>query len=136
MQVAEPPPKSRVITAGFPSQAALGLVVARVALGVTAIARPALVARPWIGDEARQPGGAVLGRALAGRDVALGIGLARSWHKRRPFQGWVEAGTLAGLVDKLTTLGAFARLPRRGRWLVLASAGCAAVAGGLVARAL
>jgi hypothetical protein len=101
---------------------------------VTAVAAPKLVARPWIGAEAGGLGAAVLGRALGGRDIALGLGLLLAARRDRPLRGWAEAGALADLVDAATTAWAFGRLPERGRLLVLASAATAGVTGALAAR--
>ncbi|MDQ3601126.1 MAG: hypothetical protein M3408_07735, partial [Actinomycetota bacterium] len=49
------------------------LAAGRVALGVVAVLRPELPARPWVGTtEAGGAAGRVLGRALGGRDISLG----------------------------------------------------------------
>jgi hypothetical protein len=105
------------------------LAAARVAVGLTAVAAPKLVARPWIGTEAGGLGAAVLGRALGGRDIALGLGLLMAARRDRPLRGWTEAGALADLVDAATTVWAFGRLPERGRLVVLASTVTAGIAG-------
>jgi hypothetical protein len=54
-------------------QAAMALAVGRTAMGVTALAAPSLIWRPWVGDTRGVPA-RVLGRALGGRDLALGLG--------------------------------------------------------------
>jgi len=107
-----------------------------VALGGVAVVAPDLVARPWIGTDADRDGAKVLGRALGGRDLALGIGPVLASRRGGPVRGWVEAAALADLVDVAATLAVFSRLPRRGRWLVLASAAGAALAGSVAARFL
>ncbi len=93
----------------------------RVGIGVTAIAAPTPMSRPWIGGPAGDPASRVLSRAMGGRDLALGIGalraLAASDEEARP---WVALGGMADLVDALATAVAFAHLPRRGRWGILA----------------
>ena len=112
---------------------ATALALARTALGVAALASPALIARPWVGT-ASGPAARVLGRALGGRDVALGLG-ALAALRRVPPGGmgaavtWVGAGALADSLDVLATAVSWDELPRAGRWLVAASAGGAAVAG-------
>lgn len=115
---------------------ALWVAAARIGLGLVAAVAPTVVARPWIGDDAHRPGAMVLGRALGGRDLALGLGPLLAARRGAPLRGWVEAAALADLVDTGATLVAFRRLPRRGRWLVLASAGAAAAAGAVAARSL
>ena len=53
---------------------AVAVAVGRVGLGVVALTRPAVVARPWVGPTGESQAGRVLGRALGGRDLALGLG--------------------------------------------------------------
>jgi hypothetical protein len=112
----------------WPRNVAVAVAAGRVALGAVALVSPAVVARPWVGDDAG-PSRAVLGRALGGRDVALGLGLLSAANHDRDLRGWVEASALADSADVAATLLAFDRLPRRGRLAVLAAAGGAAVAG-------
>src|SRR5207302_1200039 len=47
------------------------VAVGRVALGLTALAWPAVPARPWVGASADDLAAKVFGRALGARDVAL-----------------------------------------------------------------
>ena len=120
---------------------AAGLATARTAIGVVALAEPALVGRPWVGAAAEGTPGRVLARALGGRDLAHGQGahaaVQHSPLASRPVAGvWVGMGALADSVDLLATLTAWDRLPPVTRWLVAASAGGAAVAGTVVAWAL
>jgi hypothetical protein len=125
-----------LLPAGPARRLALGVAAARIGLGVVAAVAPTVVARPWIGEEAHGPGAKVLGRALGGRDLALGLGPVLAARRDAPIRGWVEAAALADGVDTVATLVAFRRLPRRGRWLVLATAGGAAAAGVLAAQSL
>jgi hypothetical protein len=53
---------------------ATAVAVSRVGVGVVAFAAPALVSRSWVGGAGGGPSGRVLGRALGGRDLALGLG--------------------------------------------------------------
>lgn len=115
---------------------ALGVAAARIGLGAVAVVAPKVVARPWIGAEADGPGATVLGRALGGRDLALGFGPVLAERHRRPLRGWVEAAALSDLVDTAATLAAFRHLPKKGRWLVLATSGGAAAAGSLASFSL
>lgn len=102
------------------------------ALGVVALTFPEAPGKPWVGSAAGSTGGHVLARALGGRDLVLGLGALTSREPAR----WALAGAGADALDAAITLGSFPRLPRWGRWLVLGSAGGAAIAGGLAARYL
>ncbi len=115
---------------------ALALAAGRVGVGGVAVLAPRVMAKPWIGERGNDPLAAVLARALGGRDLALGLGVLMASRRRQSLRGWVEAGALADLVDAAVTLVAFGRLPNRGRVLVLAAAGGAAVVGTVAARAL
>ncbi|HJZ25265.1 MAG TPA: hypothetical protein VJ370_03220, partial [Streptosporangiaceae bacterium] len=53
---------------------ATAVAAGRVALGVTALAWPAVPARPWVGPAADGVAARVFGRALGARDLALGLG--------------------------------------------------------------
>ena len=115
----------------------LGLLVAgaRAVLGVVALAAPGVVARPWIGEDPTGLATAVLGRALGGRDLALGLGALAARRDRAGLRRWVLAGALADAGDVATTVATFPRLAPRGRAVVLASAG-SALAAGIAAAAL
>lgn len=110
------------MTAWSIRRAGLALGALRAGLGVVAMARPRLVARPWLGaGPAGGLGTAVLGTALGGRDLALGLGalLARD---SAGLAAWSAAGALADGMDVATTLAHWSDLPRRGRLAVLAAA--------------
>jgi hypothetical protein len=109
---------------------------------VVALAAPTLVTRPWLGPD-RGPAARVLGRALGGRDLVLGLGALAALQQ--PQAGprpaghpgiWIGAGALSDAMDVLATLAAWDELPPVGRWLVAMSAGGAAVAGAAVAVSL
>ncbi len=106
----------------------------RVGIGVSAIVAPALMARPWIGDGAGDPGSRLLARTMGGRDLALGVGTLRALRisdgEARP---WVALGGMADGVDALATVLAFGTLPHRGRWGILAVTVGAAVVSTRVA---
>ncbi len=106
----------------------------RVAIGATAIAAPAVVARPWIGDAAGSVTARLLARTMGGRDLAIGVGtlraLGRSDSEARP---WVALGGTADAVDALATVVAFGSLPSRTRWSILAVTVGAAVVSTRVA---
>ena len=139
----------RTVVQNAPVTAATVVAAGRVALGVAALAWPAVPARPWVGASADDLAARVLGRALGARDLALGLGaLGALVARRRPgpaapvalappagavsvgsAAAWVAAGALSDALDAAVTMAAWPELPRRTRWLVAASAGGAALAG-------
>ena len=120
------------MTSDWMRRGATALALARTALGVAALASPELIARPWVGL-GNGPASRVLGRALGGRDLALGLGALAALRLPPGTAGgagaWVGAGALADSLDVLATATAWAKLPPAGRWLVVMSAGGAAAAG-------
>ena len=119
---------------------AAAVAAGRVALGLTALTRPEIPARPWIGPAAADPGARLLARALGARDIALGAGALISLAARdddgQAARAWVAMGALADALDASITAAAWGGLPRGGRGLVAAAAGGAAVAGAAAAIAL
>jgi hypothetical protein len=113
------------------------LALGRIVIGMTAVVAPTLVARPWIGDASASTTSRLLARTMGGRDLALGIGAMRaitlSDQEARP---WLALGGTADAVDALATVVAFAGLPRRTRWGILAMTAGAAVVSVRVAEAL
>ncbi len=109
----------------------------RVGIGVTALAAPTLMARPWIGAPAGDTASRLLARTMGGRDLALGLGaaraLARTDGEARP---WVALGGMADAVDALASLVVFRSLPRITRWGILASTVGAALVSARVAVSL
>ena len=113
---------------------AVAVAVGRVGLGVVALTRPSVVARPWVGPTGDSQAGRVLGRALGGRDLALGLGTLAALQRSagpgtdQPVMSWVGLSGLADGFDLLITVGSWRTLPARERWLIaLASGGAAAV---------
>jgi hypothetical protein len=110
-------------------QIAEAIAVGRIAIGIVALVAPTVPLRPWVGrDFAWQPRAKLLARSLGARDLALGIGVMVALRHKAPVRGWVEGAGLADAGDTLATLLAFGKLPKSGRWLVLASAAGAAAA--------
>ena len=105
----------------------------RVALGLTALAWPSVPARPWVGGAADDLAARVFGRALGARDLALGLGALAALQRPAAEPGsasaWVAAGALSDALDVVASLASWRELPRVGRWLVVASAGGAALVG-------
>jgi hypothetical protein len=114
-------------------QGARAVAAGRVVLGLTALGWPSVPARPWVGAAADGLGARVFGRALGARDLALGLGalaaLQGSAADPGPASAWVAAGALSDALDVAASLASWRELPRVGRWLVVASAGGAALAG-------
>jgi hypothetical protein len=112
---------------------AIAVAAGRVLIGVTVLAWPSVPARPWVGASADDLAVRVLGRALGGRDVALGLGaltaLARPAAQPGSASAWVAAGALSDALDVAASLSSWRELPRITRWLVVASAGGAALTG-------
>jgi hypothetical protein len=123
---------------------ATAVAAARVALGVLALARPGVPSRPWVGVGAGAEEGTaglavrVLGRALGGRDLGLGLGAlaAITQEDGESSSMWVAAGALCDGLDVAATLASWRELPRVTRWLVLSSAAGASLAGAAGAVAL
>jgi hypothetical protein len=117
---------------------------ARVAIGVLALARPGVPSRPWVGVGAGAEEGTaglaarVLGRALGGRDLSLGLGAlaALTQEDGESSSAWVAAGALCDALDVAATLASWRELPRVTRWFVLTSAGGASLVGAAGAVAL
>jgi hypothetical protein len=110
---------------------ARAVAAGRVALGLTALAWPSVPARPWVGATSGDLTARVFGRALGARDLALGLGALAALQSRDRGSGatWVAAGALSDALDVVASLAAWRDLPRLTRWLVVASAGGAALAG-------
>jgi hypothetical protein len=112
---------------------ALAVAAGRVALGVAALAWPSVPARPWVGAAADDLAARVFGRALGARDLALGLGALAALQRPAADPGsaaaWVAAGALSDALDVAASLASWRELPRGSRWLVVASAGGAALVG-------
>jgi hypothetical protein len=143
---------------------ATAVAASRVGLGLVAFAAPEVVARSWVGAGGGPSGrvtAQVMGRALGGRDLVLGLGAlaalrlpstgipSSSWaaalstgaQKPDPAAGrvagaWVGLAALADGLDLVTTALSWRQLPSPQRWLVTLSAGGAAVVGAAAATSL
>ncbi|MDQ2879784.1 MAG: hypothetical protein M3Y48_00575 [Actinomycetota bacterium] len=110
------------------------LATGRVAIGVVALVRPALMARTWVGAAgAAGPAAVVLGRAAGGRDIALGAGalLASLRGNGRGLLGWTVAGSFCDAVDVATTVASWRELPRLQRVAVIGAASSGVALGAL-----
>src|ERR1700731_3459790 len=109
---------------------AMAVAAGRVALGVTALAWPAVPARPWVGAAADDLAARVFARALGARDLALGLGALTALQAQDASASlWVAAGALSAALDGAASLAWWRALRRVGRWLVVGSAAGAALPG-------
>jgi hypothetical protein len=116
--------------------AAIALARGRIGIGLVALAAPKLAARTMFGPSGSDARTAAFARMLAGRDLALGLGLEVAIDRGAPVRGWLEAGALADGVDLVASLlGKDALTPasRAGTALV---AGAAALTGIALSRRL
>ncbi|MHA6803555.1 hypothetical protein [Salinifilum ghardaiensis] len=112
--------------------AAAALSAGRVALGCTALVRPELPAAVWVGrSSAATAPVQVLGRALGGRDLALGIGTLHALRRDGTSEAavWLAASAVADVADVAATAAGGPGLPRWGRWAVTGLAGGAVLTG-------
>lgn len=116
------------------------MAATRVAIGLTAVARPGQLAGNWLGKEngsARLPSVQILGRASGGRDLTLGLGalsaLTGPGTKAVP---WLAAGGVVDAVDGMATVLMWRRLPPVGRWVFAAAAGGTAVISAMICAGL
>lgn len=115
---------------------AQAIAATRIGLGLAALLAPRAAIRVWAGsprrgDESRTD---LLARSLAGRDIALGLGLILAIRHDEAARGWVEAGALADAVDALGSAVSFGTLPRLSRVAVLAASAGTCGLGGYLAR--
>jgi hypothetical protein len=112
---------------------AVAVAAGRVAIGLTALGWPSVVARPWVGAAADDLAARVFGRALGARDAALGLGALAALQHPAAEPGsacaWVAAGALSDALDVAASVASWRELPRVTRWLVVATAGGAALTG-------
>ena len=88
----------------FDRQGVQQFAIGRMAFGVAGLLTPRIFGRVWIGSDARSSRVALITRAFAIRDFALGLGTYLAVQKKAPVRGWIEAGLLCDAGDVLTTL--------------------------------
>jgi hypothetical protein len=98
--------------------------VARAAIGAALTVAPRVAAAGWLGRDARRPATQVALRALGARDLAIGLGVAYAVGQGHGARPWLQAGTLADVVDLASTVRA------RGHLSPLGVAGVGAMAAG------
>jgi hypothetical protein len=113
-----------------------GLLIAlmRCGIGVTGLVRPRLLVRVWTGDDAGSADVQVLSRALAGRDLAIGLGALSAAGNMVAARTWIRAGGFADAVDALGTLAICKHLTPGRRLVLPAVAALSAAVSWRVAR--
>lgn len=104
------------------------LALGRTVLGASAFVAPDALGRFWVGGPAGRTGIRVLSRAMAARDLALGLGALGALGDPGATRSWLRAGAVADAGDAVATVVAFNRLPRRRRVAVACIAGASAAA--------
>jgi hypothetical protein len=87
----------------------LGLT--RIAFGVAGFLMPNTTMRAWIGQRAQPYPTNMLLRGLAGRDIAIGVGIVTALETGAPVRGWLEASALSDAADAVGTLTSWRSLP-------------------------
>ena|SRR5579884_1525108 len=85
-------------------RAAHAVAATRVIFGVIGFLMPRLFTRIWTGSAEPARAHRMLGRAVAARDAALGVGALVALNRDAPVRGWVEAGVLSDAGDALISL--------------------------------
>ncbi|MGH8986955.1 MAG: hypothetical protein ACRDY6_24250 [Acidimicrobiia bacterium] len=106
------------------------LAIGRMAVGVIGFVMPKTFGRVWVGNDAASARIAMITRAFAVRDFALGLGAYLAVQRETPVRGWLEAGLLSDTADVLSTFRGPVPAARK---LALAAAAMTGVAGGALA---
>jgi hypothetical protein len=80
------------------------LACARIAIGATLLAAPRRAGGRWIGPAADDAAARLAVRALAARDLAIGVGTLRALTGEEPARPWAVAGAASDLVDAAATI--------------------------------
>ena len=108
------------------------IAAGRVVIGTALLLAPGLGGRWWIGPTAGDRGVKVVIRALAVRDLAIGVGTLQALAEGQPVRGWARAGGAGDLVDAAGSLLATRRIGA-GRALAVTAVGAVAGLASLVA---
>lgn len=100
----------------------VGAALTRVLAGAAFVAVPGLVARAWVGDDAKGSGARALAQALGARDALIGVGALLALGSGRPVRPWLQMGAVADAADAAITLARFGTLHPVGRVAVAAVA--------------
>jgi hypothetical protein len=104
------------------------LGLGRIAFGLAGFLFPSIGTRAVIGQKAHAYPTNMFLRGLAGRDVAIGVGIITALETGAPVRGWLEASALSDASDAIGTLTSWRSLPGFRRFGLLAlEAGAAAL---------
>ena len=112
------------------------LALGRIGFAAAMLVAPGLTGAVWLGRTGLEPGGRVVVRAMAARDVAIGLGVIAALERSWPVRGWLAAGVLADAADFLATLQGGRDLPLAGRLVALPAAGVGVALGARLVRSL
>jgi hypothetical protein len=82
-----------------PTDMAVGLGRARVAIGVISLLAPQLVGRALTGAGQSGGGTSLFARMVGARDIGLGLGVLIALDRGAPVRGWLEASALVDGID-------------------------------------
>lgn len=102
---------------------ALLIGAGRAALGIALVAKPELVARGWLGEEANNPVPRALITGLGVRDAVLGLVQVSTGGRGRGAALMLLGGAAADAADLAGTVRAGNAVPIRGRAITIALAG-------------
>ncbi len=117
-----------------PSTLAIAFGAGRALVGVALLAAPARVARSWVGGDDTPH--VVLTRALGGRDLVLGAGLALAAAHEGDAGTWLRGGIVADTIDGVATVAAGDAIPGSGRIATSALAAGSALFGAWLSHAV
>jgi hypothetical protein len=88
----------------------------RAGVGAFILLAPRSAMRSWTGrDDVSRPT-RIAARGLAGRDLAIGLGIVTAAQRGEGVPRWLEAGAMSDAVDALSTLSSFGEMGKP-RWL-------------------
>jgi hypothetical protein len=96
------------------------LGLGRIAFGLAGFLLPSTGFRVFFGQKAHPYPTNMFLRGLAGRDVAIGVGIITALETGAPVRGWLEASALSDAADAIGTLTSWRSLPGFRRFGILA----------------
>jgi hypothetical protein len=115
---------------------AIWLGRARIGLGIVALLAPRLATRLMSARRSAEGVEPMFARMIAGRDIAIGLGVVLAIDKGAPVRGWLEGAALADTGDLLSGLVARKQLTTPALAGTVAFSAGSALASSLLARRL